>query len=205
MKTEFSTFEEALYLDSKQAFKQILADSGDDIYVMGFYHSGSFSFLPMFNTLADFQSTFENDYHCKEDDRLLVKWNVNDFASLEDYSEYFTNSTEILHAFDNDHNYYIASDEEIKASWDAWLSTLERVLIRLDNEGIFSDGVKRNLITLAILAYDETEEEQFSRIKRMNPSAVITTIQTDFETLIASRNEAEQLAMEEFERTLKAR
>ena len=205
METDFSTFEEALYLDSKKAFKQILADLGDDIYVIGFYHSGSCSFLPMFNTHTDFQSTFEDEYDCEEDDSLLAKWNVSDFPSLEDYSEYFEHSSEILQTLDNDDSYEIVSDEEIQKYWQAWLSTLERVLIRLDNEGIFSEGVERNSITLAILAYDETEDEQFSRIKRMNPPAVLATIETDFETMIASRNEAEQLAMAEFERMLQER
>ncbi|MGO2129383.1 MAG: DUF4303 domain-containing protein [Pseudoalteromonas prydzensis] len=196
-------FEQTLYLDAKAGFTKIVQDHGNALYVLGFYHTGSYSLLPMFNTLSDLKEVFEEEYDSEEDDFLLAKWNPDDFPSLETYSEYFANTEEACYEL-NDTDFSV-THEQAQQHWQQWLQVLERVLIRLDTEGVFANGINRNKVTLAILAYDETEKEQFSRIKRMNPPTVLATIQTDFATMIARRNEAEQLAMAEFERILQKR
>ncbi|WP_282130896.1 DUF4303 domain-containing protein [Pseudoalteromonas aliena] len=190
-------FEQTLYLDAKAGFTKIVHDHGHDLYVLGFYHTGSYSLLPMFNTLSDLKEVFEEEYDNEEDDFLLAKWNPDDFPSLETYSEYFSSTEEACYEL-NDTDFSV-TDEHAQQHWQQWLQALERVLIRLDTEGVFTNGINRNKVTLAILAYDETEAVQFERIKRINPPAVLESVKTDFETMIASRNKVEQLAMAEFE------
>lgn len=90
-------------------------------------------------------------------------------------------------------------DDQINEQWQQWLSALERVLIQLDSEGVFANGIDRNKITIAILAYDETEAAQFERIKRINPPIVLENIKIDFDTMIANRNEIEQSVLAKFE------
>ena len=77
-------------------------------------------------------------------------------------------------------------------------ATTEKVLIQLDAEGIFSNGIEREKITLAILAYDEEESIQFKRIKRLNPPTVLAQIQADFEAMITEREEYEKEASSAF-------
>ena len=177
-------FEKTLYQDTKKAFKNIIQKYGNDLYVMGFYHTGSYSLLPMFNTLSDLKKVFD-------------KWNPEDYPMLEDYSEYFDETTLECQKLEDNIDLF-QSDIEAMDNWHQWLTTMEKVLIQLDAEGIFSNGIEREKITLAILAYDEEESIQFKRIKRLNPPTVLAQIQADFEAMVSEREKCEQEALNAF-------
>ncbi|MDO6547718.1 DUF4303 domain-containing protein [Pseudoalteromonas carrageenovora] len=194
---KIENFENTLYKESKVAFTKIIEEHGNELYVIGFYFTGSYSLLPMFNTLSGLKKVHEEEYDNEDDDFLLAKWNVSDFPSLEMYSEYFNDTEKACYEFDDID--YTASDDQINEQWQQWLSALERVLIQLDSEGVFANGIDRNKITIAILAYDETEAVQFERIKRINPPIVLENIKIDFDTMIANRNEIEQSVLAKFE------
>lgn len=197
---KIENFENILYKESKLAFTKIIQDHGSELYVIGFYFTGSYSLLPMFNTFSDLKKVFAEEYDNEENDFLLAKWNVSDFPSLEMYSEYFNDTEEACYEFDDID--YTASSEQVNDQWEQWLNVLERVLIRLDSDGLFSKDINRNKITLAILAYDEEEAVQFERIKRINPPAALKYSKSDFETMINKRIEMEKLVMDEYERIL---
>jgi len=184
------SFEKTLYQDTKKAFKDIIQKYGDDLYVMGFYHTGSYSILPMFNTLSDLKEVFETEYNNDVSSFYMAKWNPEDYPTLEDYSEYFDETTLECQKLESSIDFF-QSDIEAMDNWHQWLTAMEKVLMQLDAEGLFSNGIEREKITLAILAYDEEESIQFKRIKRLNPPAVLTQIQADFEAMIAEREKCE--------------
>lgn len=126
-----------------------------------------------------------------------AKWNPSDYPSLEEYSEYFENSTvEIQNLRGTIEESLNKSSSDLQNDWQQTLQAMERTLIRLDKEGIFSTGLNREQITLSISTYDESEQEQFDRIKHLNPDSVLQQIQKEFETMIATRAKWEREAME---------
>lgn len=183
-------FEKTLHQDTKKAFKDIIQKYGNDLYVMGFYHTGSYSLLPMFNTLSDLKEVFETEYNNDVSSFYMAKWNPDDYPTLESYSEYFDETTLECQKLENSIDLF-QSDIEAMDNWHQWLTAMEKVLTQLDAEGLFSNGIEREKITLAILAYDEEESIQFKRIKRLNSPAVLTQIQADFEAMIAEREKCE--------------
>ena len=176
-------FEQALYSDAKRAFPEIINKYGKDIYVIGFYHFGGFDgVMPMFNTLSALREvqvsfTEEDAYYAT----YTAKWNPSEYPSLEEYSKYFENSTtEIQKLCEDCEEELYTSKSDLQEDWQQTLHAMERVLIKLDNEGIFSAQLDRTKITLSISTYDESEEEQFNRIKRLNPDSVLKNIREDF-------------------------
>ena len=190
-------FEKTLYQDTKKAFKDIIQKYGNDLYVMGFYHTGSYSLLPMFNTLSDLKEVFETEYNNDVSSFYMAKWNPEDYPTLESYSEYFDETTLECQKLENSIDLF-QSDIEAMDNWHQWLTAMEKVLMQLDAEGLFSNGIEREKITLAILAYDEEESIQFKRIKRLNPLTVLAQIQADFEAMITEREKCEQEALNAF-------
>lgn len=192
-------FEQALYSDGKLAFRKILETHGNDLYVIGLYHFGGFDgVMPMFNTFSALKTVQES--YIEQDAyyaNYTAKWNPSDYPSLEEYSEYFEQSTaeiqKLRGSFEDSLN---KSSSDLQDHWQQTLRAMERVLIRLDNEGIFSTGLNREQVTLSISTYDESEQEQFDRIKRLNPDNVLKKIEADFEMMIATRAKWEQEAME---------
>jgi hypothetical protein len=193
-------FENALYEDGKNAFQKIITKHGNDLYVIGLYHFGGYDgVMPMFNTFSALKEVQER--LAGEDSYLIeytAKWNPSDYPSLEEYSEFFENSEREIRKLSGEFEETIyESDEEIQSRWQQTLRAMERALIRLDKEGVFSTGVDREQITLSISTYDEGEDEQYDRIKRLNPDTVLKRIQSDFETMISSRAEMEEQVMQE--------
>jgi hypothetical protein len=193
-------FENALYEDGKNAFEKIITKHGNDLYVIGLYHFGGYDgVMPMFNTFSALKEVQER--LAGEDSYLIeytAKWNPSDYPSLEEYSEFFENSEREIRKLSGEFEETIyESDEEIQSRWQQTLRAMERALIRLDKEGVFSTGVDREQITLSISTYDEGEDEQYDRIKRLNPDTVLKRIQSDFETMISSRAEMEEQVMQE--------
>ncbi len=193
-------FEKTLYEDGKNAFEKIITKHGNDLYVIGLYHFGGYDgVMPMFNTFSALKEVQES--LAGEDSYLIeytAKWNPSDYPSLEEYSEFFENSEREIRKLSGEFEETIyESDEEIQSRWQQTLRAMERALIRLDKEGVFSTGVDREQITLAISTYDEGEDEQYDRIKRLNPDTVLKRIQSDFETMISSRAEMEEQVMQE--------
>jgi hypothetical protein len=192
-------FEKALYEDGKNAFEKIITKHGNDLYVIGLYHFGGYDgVMPMFNTVSALKEVQvslagEDSYHIE----YTAKWNPSDYPSLEEYSEYFEKSEQEIRKLSGEFEETIhESDEETQSRWQQTLRSMERVLIQLDKEGVFSKGVNREQITLSISTYDEGEDEQYDRIKRLNPDTVLKRIQSDFETMISSRAKWEEQVMQ---------
>jgi hypothetical protein len=192
--------EQALYKDGKNAFEKIITRHGNDLYVIGLYHFGGYDgVMPMFNTFSDLKEVQESlagedIYHIE----YTAKWNPSDYPSLEEYSEFFENSECEIRKLRGEFEETIhESYEETQSRWQQTLRAMERALIRLDKEGVFSTGVTREQITLSISTYDEGEDEQYDRIKRLNPDTVIKRIQSDFETMISSRAKLGEQVMQE--------
>ncbi|GAA60094.1 hypothetical protein P20652_1958 [Pseudoalteromonas sp. BSi20652] len=192
-----NNFEQVLYQNTKNAFKKVIQKYGNDLYVIGFYHTGNYSLLPMFNTLSNLKKVFEKEYNNDVSSFYMAKWNPENYPTLEDYSEYFDETTAECQKLENNLD-SLQSDIEAMDNWYQWLATMEKVLKQLDSKGLFSNGLEREKITLAILAYDEEESIQFKRIKLLNPPAVLTQIQADFEAMIAERENCEQEALSAF-------
>ena len=70
---KIENFENILYKESKLAFTKIIQDHGSELYVIGFYFTGSYSLLPMFNTFSDLKKVFAEEYDNEENDFLLAK------------------------------------------------------------------------------------------------------------------------------------
>ena len=117
-------FEKTLYQDTKKAFKNIIQKYGNDLYVMGFYHTGSYSLLPMFNTLSGLKKVFEEEYSNDVSSFYLAKWNPEDYPTLEDYSEYFDETTLECQKLENSIDLF-QSDIEAMDNWHQWLTTME--------------------------------------------------------------------------------
>lgn len=192
-------FEQALYFEAKKAFRDIMEKYGDDLYVIGFYHFGGFdSVMPMFNTRSALNANLENADH--ENERYGYyshKWNPSEYPMLEQYSDYFENCVSELRTLkEGVPQTAVDWDDNIQALWQSTLLAMERVLIRLDSEGVFNAGVQRKNLTLSISTYDELESKQFDRIKRLNSQFINDEIENEFETMISLRGEAERLALD---------
>ncbi|MCG8518519.1 MAG: DUF4303 domain-containing protein [Pseudomonadales bacterium] len=191
-------FEAALYEDAKQAFKDIINKHGNDLYVIGFYHSGGFSAVaPLFNT--DWARKTAQEELAGHDIPLLeytVKWNPSEYLSQHDEGDGFDHSSQKIQELEGS---FLESDKELEERWRHTLQAMERVLIRLDREGLFSDGIERDRLTLSIATYDETEQDQFDRIKRLNPESVLVRVHMEFDALISERNRIEREVLEAFE------
>lgn len=192
-------FEKALYEDGKNVFEKIITKHGNNIYVIGLYHFGGYDgVMPVFNTLTDLKEVLEN--FSGNDIPLIeytAKWNPSDYLSLEEYSQYFKNSEkEIKKLGGRWEDTIYESNNDSQNRWQQTLRAMERVLIRLDKEGVFSTGVNRENITLTISTYDEGEDEQYDRIIRLNPDTVLNKIKSDFEMMISYRAKCEAAALD---------
>nr|MDC2855962.1 hypothetical protein [Ningiella sp. W23] len=63
---KIENFENILYKESKLAFTKIIQDHGSELYVIGFYFTGSYSLLPMFNTLSDLKKSLQKNITMKK-------------------------------------------------------------------------------------------------------------------------------------------
>jgi len=196
-------FEQALYTDAKRAFDKIIEEKGEDLYVIGFYHFGGWDgVMALFNTRSDLAPLQKISYG--EDQKgyeLGVKWCPSDFPSLEEYSEYFERSTEEIHKLRDQID---ELSEDFQADWQQTLKALQRVLNRLDAEGVFSQTVNRDTLTLYIANYDEDYQCRYERVKALNPESVLERVSPEFEYMIALYEKWEQAAFAEMMQELEA-
>ncbi|VAW62384.1 hypothetical protein MNBD_GAMMA09-3598 [hydrothermal vent metagenome] len=175
--------ESVLYEEGKTGFRKIIEDKGEGLYVIGLYHYGGWDgVIPLFNTVSDWLALQKNiQADDQKEHELNVKWGAN-YPGLEQYMEYFKQSyTEVqqlgLRCGE--------SVEELQLHWQQTLDAMQRALVRLDKEGVFSQGVDRHNLTVYISNYDEDFEDGFKRVKNMNPKSVIDKVGPEFEYLIA--------------------
>lgn len=182
---EFNTiaFESTLLTESRQVFKNIM-QKHPDIYVIGFYHTGGWdSIWPIFNTqnqIALLSFTTANEEEFAHNSNL--KWNPYDFAAIEDYASSLPKSEKALQAlreyFSTDH-----TSDDLQIFWKKTLGAMESVLRQFIQEDIFSLPNKHSPIVY-LANHDESFEDRFNAILRINPSENITPIKAEFDRII---------------------
>ena len=194
-------FESALYDDGEKCFRQIIKDKGEGLYVIGFYHLGGWDgVMPMFNTIHDLAPL--QKVACGDDQKeaeLQVKWAPIDFPSLETYYDYFDRSVEEIQKLPDQ---FHQSSEDKQLYWQQTLKAMVSVLVKLDANGVFSQSVDRESLTLYIATYDEDYVDRFERVKVMNPPSVINKIAAEFEYMIAVHARWQKEVLDEYLREL---
>jgi Domain of unknown function (DUF4303) len=177
------TFESTLLAESRKIFKYIIHQHRD-IYVIGFYHSGGWDAIwPIFNTLDQIESL---SYTTTNEDEFShncnLKWNPGDYRNLEDYTSSLPESEKLLQALGEAIAAH-ATAEELQIYWKKTLAAMEYVLRQLIQEEIFTDP---NLISpIVYLAnHEESFEDRFASITRINPAERIDPIKEEFDRII---------------------
>ena len=191
-------FEQALYREASLAFDQIVRQYKDDIYVIGFYHFGGWDgVLPMVNTTSYLNSCCgQAEDECE---RIGFKWNPGEFIDAEDYGKDFISTDEEMQ---NLHGEWDEPEEVIAARWQQTLDTMCRVLVRLDQAGVFSAIPDRSSFVLSVATYDESYEDGYERIVKMNPQEAINRVEAEFSALIQNEQQIEQDAMDRYREML---
>ncbi len=196
-------FEQTLYEDGKLAFAKIIEEKGDDLYLIGLYHFGGWdAVMPLFNTRSDLSALQKNIYG--EDQKgyeLGVKWCPSDFPSLEEYHEYFDRSTAEIQKLGRQLD---KLSEDLQAYWQQTLKAMQRVLNRLDAEGVFSQGIIRDTLTVYIANDDEDYKCRYERVEKLNPESVSERVAAEFEYLIKLHEKWQRDALTEMAQELKA-
>jgi len=80
---------------------------------------------------------------------------------------------------------------------------MQRVLNRLDAEGVFSQRVNRDNLTLYIANYDEDYSCRYERVKKLNPESVLKRVSPEFEYMINLHEKWQRELMAEMAAELK--
>lgn len=183
MKFNTIAFESTLLTESRNVFSDII-QKNPGIYVTGFYHTGGWdSVWPIFNTqnqieLLSFTTENEDEFahNCN------LKWNPYDFPCMEDYASSLPQSEKALQAlreyFSTDH-----TSDDLQVFWKKTLDAMESVLCQFIQEGIFNLPNKNSPIVY-IANHDESFEDRFNSILRINPSEKITPVKAEFDRII---------------------
>ncbi len=176
-------FESTLLTESRKVFSDIL-HKHQNIYVIGFYHSGGWDAIwPIFNTQDQIESL---SFTTKNEDEFShncnLKWNPGDFPTLEDYTSSLTESEKLLQALGKN-IIAQATSEELQVYWKKTLAAMEYVLRQLIQEGIFNLPNKNSPIVY-IANQDESFEDRFASVTRINPAERIDPIKAEFERII---------------------
>ena len=186
-----------MYEESKTAFEKIFSDSGNGVYVVGYYHFGGWDgVFPIYNTKKHVAQRQQNIEDSGDEDsdyfKIDCQWAPTDFHDLERYTSMLPKSEKALMLLKPE---ITATTEESQNAWQETLNCMVDVLCRLDKEGFFSQFIERDDLVLHIATYDEDYEPRYERIKRLNPSSVVSKIKEDFEYAISERKRWEKSAL----------
>lgn len=183
MEFDTSEFESTLLTESRKVFKEIMCNH-HDIYVIGFYHSGGWDTIwPIFNSQRQVESlSLATD---NEEEFLLncnLKWNPYDFPEIELYSSCLPKSEKALQAL-RQHFPIPYDSNKLQCFWKKTLTAMEAVLKQLQQEGIFNLPDKTSPIVY-IANQDESFEDRFDFIIRLNSHEKVHSVKEEFEKII---------------------
>lgn len=188
------SFEQALYSEASLVFDQIVKKYKDDIYTIGFYHFGGWNgVLPMFNTISHLVACWNQAEG--ELERAAFKWNPNEFIDSENYGKDFISTDKEMQSLEGE---WGEPFEAITERWQQTLDAMCRVLVRLDQDGVFSAISDRSSFVLYVATYDESYNEGYERILKMNPQEAISRVEAEFRDLIQNEQQIENEAMDKY-------
>lgn len=190
---DISTFEKTLYHEASIAFAAMIAEyKSEKIYMLGFYHSGCYSYLfPIALTEADLVD-------CPD-----LRWSEGDASHHCEYEEAINQTDALLHGFSetiiygDNVNEYIdeRSDEENKKKVTAYYHFIEQsvanVFAQLEKEGVFDEMDDRDSYILNLVCGDQSWDDKLSYAKRINPKSALVQLTSDVE----SRNKATSIEL----------
>tara|TARA_Y100000296_G_C5170250_1_gene256903 strand:- start:473 stop:1096 length:624 start_codon:yes stop_codon:yes gene_type:complete len=189
---DMDRFEEALYREASIAFEKIVRKYNNDIYTIGFYHFGGWDCVsPMFNTIGHYNACSDQAESGWE--RLACKWIPSEFVDCEPYSADFVSCVNEIQRLQGE---WDEPSEDTVERWGQTLDTMCRVLMRLDDDGVFSEISDRSSFVLQVGTYDESYQAGYKRILTMNPQDAIARVEEDFFALIEREIRIEKEAKE---------
>jgi len=190
-----STFEDTLYNEAKTTFSKMIEEcKAEKIYMLGFYHSGCYSYIfPIALTEADLVENpdlrwWECDakHHCEYETPQANEL-LSEFSEVIVYGDDFEEDEEDDYDEEDD-------EQKVEAYFHFVEQSVANVFSRLEKEGVFNDLGDRDSYTLNLVCGDQSWEDKLDYAKRVNPESALVQLQSD----VASRNAASEIRLAEF-------
>ena len=200
-----STFEDTLYNEAKITFPKMIAEyKAEKIYMLGFYHSGCYSYIfPIALTEADLLDDPElrwyecyANHHCEyEEGTSKANELLSDFSEVIIYGDDFDDDDYIDEEIDEVEDWDEEEDEKkVEAYYHFVEQSVANVFSRLEKEGIFNDLGDRDSYVLNLVCGDQSSNDKLNYAKRVNPESALVQLQSD----VVIRNKASDILLAEF-------
>jgi len=194
------TFEDTLYNEAKLTFPKMIAEyKAEKVYMLGFYHSGCFSYIfPIALTEADLLDKpklrwFECDakHHCEyEGGTSKANELLNDFSEVIIYGDDFEDmDEEEIDDWDEEED-----EKKVEAYYHFVEQSVANVFTRLEEEGIFNELGDRNSYILNLVCGDQSWEDKLNYAKRVNPESALIQLVSD----VKSRKKENDIKLAKF-------
>ncbi len=168
---DISTFENTLFEEAKITFIKMIEEyKSEKIYMMGFYHSGSYSYVfPIALTEADLEDDSE------------MRWFECDAEHHGEYEGGVEDADALLSSFWDELCYQEAPDK-IHHEYRTFIEkAVANVFTRLENDGVFDDIGDRGSYVINLVCGDQGWDDKLKYAERVNPKAALTTLSQDVE------------------------
>ena len=180
-----STFEDTLYNEAKITFPKMIAEyKAEKIYMLGFYHSGCYSYIfPIALTEADLVERpdlrwWECDakHHCEyEDGTSQANELLNDFSEVIIYGDDFEDMEEDeIDDWDEEED-----EKKVEAYYHFVEQAVANVFARLENDGVFNELGDRNHYILNLVCGDQSWEDKLNYAQGVNPESALIQLTSD--------------------------